>query len=192
MKNSNKRSTADSSLSQEAVKKPKLLVDPSKDYLKFDTGKSTFESFIGNEIGLEKFLADYWEKKPLFIQRNENEKWVEYVKTLFSLDQLKEIIKINNLKYGQDLNLCKLVNDKKKNFNKNGSVKVDHVTKCFEKDSATIQFHQPQRFSDQLWRLIEKFECYFNNLVGSNIYITPDDSQGLPVLIKTFFLYINQ
>jgi hypothetical protein len=115
------------------------------------------------------------------IHRNETDKWIEYVKTLFSLDQLKDIVKSNNLKYGQDLNLCKLVNNIKKNFNKNGPVKLDHVTKCFDKDSATIQFHQPQRFSDQLWRLIEKFECYFNNLVGSNIYITPDDSQGLPV-----------
>lgn len=27
---------------------------------------------------------------------------------------------------------------------------------------------------------MEKFECFFGNLVGSNIYITPNQSQGLP------------
>lgn len=33
---------------------------------------------------------------------------------------------------------------------------------------------------DELWRIQEKLECYFGSLVGSNVYITPADSQGLP------------
>ncbi|CAI5644547.1 unnamed protein product [Oreochromis niloticus] len=47
-------------------------------------------------------------------------------------------------------------------------------------NKATVQYHQPQRFKDELWRIQEKLECFFGALVGSNIYITPEESQGLP------------
>lgn len=33
---------------------------------------------------------------------------------------------------------------------------------------------------DELWRIQEKLECFFGGLVGSNVYITPQESQGLP------------
>lgn len=33
---------------------------------------------------------------------------------------------------------------------------------------------------DELWRIQERLECFFGSLVGSNVYITPEDSQGLP------------
>jgi hypothetical protein len=119
-------------------------------FLNFDSGKSTFESFLGNHIDLDTFNQEYWEKKPLFIERNDEEKckdWLDYTKSLFSLDILKKIISTSQLKYGKDLNLCKLIKEKKTNLNKSGSVKLEYVVKCFEKESATIQFHQPQRFT---------------------------------------------
>ena len=33
---------------------------------------------------------------------------------------------------------------------------------------------------DELWHIQEKLECFFGALVGSNVYITPQESQGLP------------
>lgn len=33
---------------------------------------------------------------------------------------------------------------------------------------------------DELWKIQEKLECYFGSLVGSNVYMTPAGSQGLP------------
>lgn len=38
----------------------------------------------------------------------------------------------------------------------------------------------PPLLKDELWRIQEKLECYFGSLVGSNVYITPAGSQGLP------------
>lgn len=45
--------------------------------------------------------------------------------------------------------------------------------------------HQKHFFSsrhqqDELWRIQEKLESFFGALVGSNVYITPQESQGLP------------
>lgn len=34
---------------------------------------------------------------------------------------------------------------------------------------------------DELWRIQERLEGFFGALVGANVYITPQDSQGLPV-----------
>ena len=47
------------------------------------------------------------------------------------------------------------------------------VMRLFEDEGCTIQLHQPQRFSDPLWRLIAALEKQLGCLVGSNAYHTP-------------------
>jgi hypothetical protein len=42
----------------------------------------------------------------------------------------------------------------------------------------TLQFHQPQRFSDELWRLLAGLERQLGCLAGCNAYITPPGTQG--------------
>lgn len=46
-------------------------------------------------------------------------------------------------------------------------------------ENFTIQLHQPQRFCKELWKIQHHLECFFASLVGSNVYITPQNSQGL-------------
>lgn len=41
-------------------------------------------------------------------------------------------------------------------------------------------FFSSHRRQDELWRIQEKLESFFGALVGSNVYITPQESQGLP------------
>ena len=121
---------------------------PEVSQLKLESGESAFSSFLGDDVTLEDFFENYWEKKPLVIKRKNNEKWIEYIKTLFSYDQLNDIVSDKKLKYGVDLNLCKLVDNKKHVFNKKEpNVKLAYLEDSFQKNKATIQFHQPQRFS---------------------------------------------
>lgn len=47
----------------------------------------------------------------------------------------------------------------------------------------TIQLHQPQRFSDSLWRLISALEAQLGCLVGANAYLTP---AGLSFSLQSF------
>lgn len=44
---------------------------------------------------------------------------------------------------------------------------------------AVVQVHQPQRFSDTLWKLCAALEAQLGSLVGCNAYITPANAQGL-------------
>ncbi|XP_033002646.1 ribosomal oxygenase 2 isoform X1 [Lacerta agilis] len=145
--------------------------------MKCDRPESVFESLI-SPVKQDEFFREYWEQKPLLLQREEPSVAL-YYQSLFHLTDLKDMVK-EGLYYGRDINVCRSMNGKKKIFNKDGKVSYEQLKKDFDQKKATIQFHQPQRFKNELWRIQEKLECYFGSLVGSNVYITPPGSQGLP------------
>ncbi|XP_069495358.1 gamma-aminobutyric acid receptor subunit rho-3 isoform X2 [Ambystoma mexicanum] len=150
---------------------------PSDFSLNFDSPGSLFESLI-SPVGQEEFFKHYWEQQPVLIKRD-SPIVAAYYQSLFQVTDLKELCHLG-IYYGKDVNVCRCVNGKKKVLNKNGKVNHMQLMKDFERNKATIQFHQPQRFKDELWKIQEKLECFFGSLVGSNVYITPSESQGLP------------
>ncbi|KAG7322372.1 hypothetical protein KOW79_013718 [Hemibagrus wyckioides] len=143
----------------------------------FDSPASLFQSLI-SPMTADEFFREYWEKKPLLLQRSDPA-LVSYYQSLFQLSDLKQLC-VQGLEYGQDLNVMRCVNGNKLVMNHEGRVKYSQLRKDFNHKKATIQFHQPQRFKDELWHIQERLECFFGSLVGSNVYITPEDSQGLP------------
>nr|XP_045758665.1 ribosomal oxygenase 2 isoform X2 [Mirounga angustirostris] len=145
--------------------------------LNFESPGDLFESLI-SPIKTETFFGEFWEKQPLLLQRDDPAV-ATYYQSLFRLSDLKSLCS-RGVYYGRDVNVCRCVNGKKKVLNKDGKVHFLQLRKDFDQKRATIQFHQPQRFKDELWRIQEKLECYFGSLVGSNVYITPAGSQGLP------------
>ncbi|XP_061050032.1 ribosomal oxygenase 2 isoform X5 [Eubalaena glacialis] len=145
--------------------------------LNLDSPSGLFESLI-SPIKTETFFKEFWEQKPLLIQRDDPV-LATYYRSLFRLSDLKSLCS-RGMYYGRDVNVCRCVNGKKKLLNKDGKAHFLQLRKDFDQKRATIQFHQPQRFKDELWRIQEKLECYFGSLVGSNVYITPAGSQGLP------------
>ncbi|XP_062391573.1 ribosomal oxygenase 2 [Sardina pilchardus] len=160
-----------------SAKYRKLKADISSSPLNFDTPLSLFKSLI-SPIGIDEFFQEYWEKKPLLLQRSDPS-LASYYQSLFQLSDLKELCG-QKLEYARDVNVCRCVNGKKKVMNKEGRVNYTTLKKDFDQKKATIQFHQPQRFKDELWRIQERLESFFGALVGSNVYITPKASQGLP------------
>ncbi|XP_050004665.1 ribosomal oxygenase 2 isoform X1 [Alexandromys fortis] len=145
--------------------------------LNFDSPTALFESLI-SPIKVETFFKEFWEQKPLLIQRD-NPSLATYYQSLFRFSDLKRLC-LQGLYYGKDVNVCRCINGKKKVLNKNGKVHFLQLRKDFDQKRATIQFHQPQRFKNEFWRIQEKLESYFGSLVGSNVYMTPAGSQGLP------------
>ncbi|NXT83500.1 RIOX2 oxygenase, partial [Zapornia atra] len=149
----------------------------SPSVMNFESPDSLFSSLI-SPVKPELFFREYWEQKPLLVQRNDPLQ-AAYYQSLFQLSDLKELCS-QGLYYGRDINICRCLNGKKKVLNKEGKVNYMQLKKDFDQKKATIQFHQPQRFKEELWKIQEKLECYFGSLVGSNVYITPQGSQGLP------------
>lgn len=100
--------------SAEETEKDSPKIPKTGGFLNFKNGKTLLESFIGGADKLNEFLNDYWEKKPLLIRKNDNKEWLDYTKQLFSLDILKSILEKKKIKYEQDINLCRLVDNEKK------------------------------------------------------------------------------
>ncbi|XP_007899499.2 ribosomal oxygenase 2 [Callorhinchus milii] len=171
-----KQELASERASSNPCKRVKLDSDLTSTF-NFQSPASLFDSLV-SPIGSKEFLSEYWEQKPLLIQRDDPSLAV-YYKSLFKFDDLKEICN-DDVFYGTDINCCRSINGKKKILNKDGKINYTQLKKDFEQKKATIQFHQPQRFKDVLWKIQEMLECFFGSLVGSNVYITPQGSQGLP------------
>ncbi|XP_053312774.1 ribosomal oxygenase 2 [Spea bombifrons] len=168
---------------------PRNLAGAPEPPFNFSTPESLFESLI-SPIKTDEFFNEYWEKKPLLIQRDDPVTAAFY-QSLFTLSQLKRVAG-KGLSYGRDVNICKCRNGKKIAVARHGKASYLHLMKDFGSGKATIQFHQPQRFNDTLWRIMEKLECFFGTLVGSNVYITPPDSQGLPAHYDDVEVFILQ
>ncbi|XP_044078379.1 ribosomal oxygenase 2 [Siniperca chuatsi] len=155
----------------------------------FHSPVSLFESLL-HPMGTEQFFGEYWEKKPLHLQRSDPST-ASYYQSLFQLSDLQGLCS-QGLEYYRDINVVRCINGKKKVLNKKGQVKKNVLSKNLFQNKATIQFHQPQRFKDELWRIQEKLECFFGALVGSNVYITPQESQGLPAHYDDVEVFILQ
>uniref|UniRef100_A0A3Q0TEB7 Bifunctional lysine-specific demethylase and histidyl-hydroxylase n=1 Tax=Amphilophus citrinellus TaxID=61819 RepID=A0A3Q0TEB7_AMPCI len=155
----------------------------------FQSPDSLFESLI-RPMGTEQFFTEYWEKKPLHLQRADPVT-ASYYQSLFQLSDLQNLCS-RGLEYYRDINVVSCINGKKKVLNKEGQVRHSALTKNMVQNKATIQYHQPQRFKDELWRIQEKLESFFGALVGSNIYITPEASQGLPAHYDDVEVFILQ
>uniref|UniRef100_A0A3Q4GI17 Bifunctional lysine-specific demethylase and histidyl-hydroxylase n=1 Tax=Neolamprologus brichardi TaxID=32507 RepID=A0A3Q4GI17_NEOBR len=162
-----KRRTADRE--QPAVKRSREEQSDTSP-LCFQSPDTLFESLI-QPMATDRFFSEYWEKKPLHLQRSDPGT-AAYYQSLFQLSDLQSLCS-QGLEYYRDINVVRCVNGKKKLLNKEG------------RRLLVLKFHRrSQQVSvccqDELWRIQEKLECFFGALVGSNIYITPEESQGLP------------
>ncbi|XP_022439314.1 ribosomal oxygenase 2 isoform X5 [Delphinapterus leucas] len=126
--------------------------------LNLDSPSGLFESLI-SPVKTETFFKEFWEQKPLLIQRDDPV-LATYYQSLFRLSDLKSLCS-RGMYYGRDVNVCRCVNGKKKVLNKDGKVHFLQLRKDFDQKRATIQFHQPQRFKvfilqlegEKHWRL---------------------------------------
>lgn len=150
--------------------------------LDFSTPRAVFESLI-RPITFDNFFSVYWEKKPLLLNRSDSvSEFAKYGKKLFSKAIFEQILTIDNLQFATDVNVVKFISAEKRreNLNGKGRVSLAKFHRLFNQSKGTMQIHQPQRFQDELWRILESLESFFGCLVGANVYITPPGSQGLP------------
>lgn len=117
----------------------------------FHSPLNLFESLI-QPMDKEQFFSEYWEKKPLHLQRS-NSSTASYYKSLFQLSDLQSLC-CQGLHYYRDVNVVCCINGKKKVLNKEGQVKSSVLSKNLVQNKATIQFHQPQRFKVSVLQIL--------------------------------------
>jgi ribosomal protein L16 Arg81 hydroxylase len=126
-----------------------------------------------------KFFEEYWEQCPVHFKRGQKETSKIVNQNAFSRRKLLEIVNSNSLPIDTNLSAVKYVKKARESRHFNSDVASgDEIEKAF-KEKYTVQFFQPQRFSDELHYINAGFEHIFGSLAGASAYLTPANTQGL-------------
>ncbi|RLN55875.1 hypothetical protein BBJ29_006622 [Phytophthora kernoviae] len=121
----------------------------------------------------EEFYEKYWEKRPLAIKRN----FPSYYDGWFGREEMDRIFKTHSLQYGADLDLTKYVDNTRHTLNPDGAATAKQVWKHFD-DGCSVRLLCPQKFSDDVWKLLAVLEDEWGCMAGANTYLTPKNTQG--------------
>jgi lysine-specific demethylase/histidyl-hydroxylase NO66 len=124
--------------------------------------------------GMQEFFEGYFEKRPLHetFAGDASSRFSD----LLSEDALFELISKKKLRYGLDVDVTIVGEDGiRRTLNGEGTANVDTVKGKFRRGCSVRLLH-PQRFSDSLWSLMYRLECYWGSCVGCNAYLTPKGS----------------
>jgi hypothetical protein len=127
----------------------------------------------------EEFLLTKWEKGPVLFS-NLSGKVNDSLDHVFSKSFLTSTCGEQSIPYGNNMNVVKYTSGIKtsKEYPFVDRIDANNLTKLFKK-GYTVQFFQPQRFSDKLHSICAGFEYVFGTLAGASAYLTPPNTQGL-------------
>jgi bifunctional lysine-specific demethylase and histidyl-hydroxylase MINA len=147
-------------------------------------------------FGQRRFFREYWERKPLFIQRNEK----EYYASLLSFRDLDSLLGSHHLR----LPGLRLVRAKTNiaiqtyspdyaQVGKNvyGSVDIDRVF-AEHQAGATIILEGVHRTSVPLTQFCRELETALSHPVQANLYLTPKAAQGFETHYDTHDVFVVQ
>ena len=141
-----------------------------------DSFRDTFSLLTGHMEGL--FFSEYWEKNPVFFDRQKcKDDFVN--EDVFSKSKLFETIDKMELAIDTNLSAVNYIDMTRRSWSFDSDLASSKEVQSAFKKSFTVQFFQPQRFSDELHRINAGFEHIFGSLAGASAYLTPKNSQGL-------------
>lgn len=179
---------------------PTVSVDPfiSSFCSKFVNPEDSIQFIAANaDIPVDEFLLKHWEKAPLAMLAEEEEK--EYFK-IFGYEYFCKLLTevggdpINKFISEKDFVFAKFVGKKKELKELSEDLTLDNFKMIFDEEECFIHFHQPQRFQDGLWALMEKMESYFGCLVDAKALMSPAEGELLAPFyddVESFILQLE-
>jgi len=168
-----------------------------------ETGNNILKHFLA-PTKTQEFFSNTFEKTYKVFKRGSDERLARVCQNLFNKERFEAIAKLEKLEPVRDFNLMKYAEGVRVNHDvMENWPDVDipatfsdyaNIMQLVNDQRYTMQFHQPQRFCDDFWRVIAALEEAFGALVGANIYWTPKDTQGLAPhwdSIDAFVLQLN-
>lgn len=119
------------------------------------------------------FFNKYWEKEILFIERNSP----NYYSNLLSTQRLDDIFREFPLYYTRNVDVVSYENGVKEVHNEEGRV-VAAALYDYYSNGCSIRVLNPQTYDQKVHLLIATLQEYFGSMVGTNVYLTPPNSQG--------------
>lgn len=138
---------------------------------------------------IESFMRKDFEKSPVFIQR----KYSDYYSGLLQLSDVDRILRDNDVYYTRHLDVAICTDGNRETMNPEGKVEPYAVWDYYS-NHCTLRLSSPQMFLPNLHFFNVTLQDYFGCYVGTNIYLTPANSQGFAAHyddIEAFILQIE-
>ncbi|XP_055704225.1 bifunctional lysine-specific demethylase and histidyl-hydroxylase NO66 [Phlebotomus papatasi] len=124
-------------------------------------------------VQLPDFLETYWEKKALLVSRNNP----LYFKKLVSLKGIDEVLRNESVLFTENIDITLYEDGERKTLNETGRAMASNVWESY-REGCSVRFLNPQIFFREIHLLDATVQEYFECMVGSNMYLTPPNSQG--------------
>ncbi|KAJ8271045.1 hypothetical protein GJAV_G00122150 [Gymnothorax javanicus] len=124
-------------------------------------------------IPTKTFFRETWEKKPVLIKRRNP----EYYYGLFSTAEFDRILRNDEVLFGVNLDVTSYSDGKRHTHNPPGRA-VPFTVWDFYKRGCSLRMLNPQAFSSTVWNVLSILQEHFSSMVGANVYLTPEGTQG--------------
>uniref|UniRef100_A0A1Q3EYJ7 Bifunctional lysine-specific demethylase and histidyl-hydroxylase n=1 Tax=Culex tarsalis TaxID=7177 RepID=A0A1Q3EYJ7_CULTA len=138
-----------------------------------EVGREKFAWVIGPSITVDEFMAQFWEKKPFLVQRND----ATYYANLLSREKIDAMLRNNHIEYTKNLDVTSYREGIRETHNPDGRALPPDVWAFYE-EGCSIRMLNPQTYLPGVYEMNVKLQEFFHCMTGSNFYLTPPNSQG--------------
>jgi len=148
---------------------------------------SSFDDLI-YPIEFSRFENEYWEQKPLFIERGDK----DYYQSLISLEDVDTLLDLARPN-GSSLRVVKNQEalPANKYENQDGSLNLNQIYVAYA-DGYTIVVNEVERFWKPIREFCQNLQLFFNCKVVANMYLTPKGQKALLPHYDTHDVYAIQ
>ncbi|XP_066249895.1 ribosomal oxygenase 1 [Euwallacea similis] len=154
--------------------KPKISL-PEKHSVGFNplTHSLAIFKWLINPSEVKDFFVNHWEKDVLHIKRSDP----TYYSQIFSSEKLDQILRECPLHFSRNIDVVTYQNNKKEVIQEEGRALPSTLWDYYN-NGCSIRVLNPHTYDHNVHSLISSLQEYFGTMVGTNVYLTPPDSQG--------------
>lgn len=122
---------------------------------------------------VDTFFEKHWEQKYLHVKRNDP----HYYRYLMSIHSIDTMLKENDIQYTRNIDITSYVDGVRETRNPEGRAKSSEVWDFYEQ-GCSIRILNPQTYINEVYQMNAIIQEYFHCMTGTNVYLTPPNSQG--------------
>ncbi|XP_055293368.1 ribosomal oxygenase 1 [Moschus berezovskii] len=121
----------------------------------------------------DHFFRRLWEREAVLVRRQDH----GYYQGLFSTADLDSILRNEEVQFGQHLDAARYISGRRETLNPPGRA-LPAAAWSLYRAGCSLRLLCPQAFSTTVWQFLAVLQEQFRSMAGSNVYLTPPNSQG--------------
>ncbi|CAO2586855.1 Ribosomal oxygenase 1 [Lemmus lemmus] len=121
----------------------------------------------------DHFYRRLWEREAVLVRRQDP----SYYGGLFSTADLDSMLRHEDVHFGQHLDAARYVDGRRETLNPPGRALPAAAWSLYQA-GCSLRLLCPQAFSPTVWQFLAVLQEQFGSMAGSNVYLTPPNSQG--------------